>query len=57
MIKSFGDPDTESLFNQHPVRRWQKIEKVALRKLLMTAAAKRPEILREPYRSDHQRTA
>lgn len=48
MIKSFRDQDTERLFNQQSVRRWQKIEKVALRKLMMIAAAERPEILREP---------
>lgn len=48
MIRSFKDRDTESIFNQQPVRRWQGIEKVALRKLMMIAAAVRPEVLREP---------
>ena len=48
MIRSFKDRDTESIFNQQPVRRWRGIEKVALRKLMMIAAAVRPEILREP---------
>ena len=48
MIRSFKDRDTESIFNQQPVRRWRGIEKVALRKLMMIAAAVRPEVLREP---------
>ena len=48
MIKSFKDKDAESIFNQCPVKRLRGLEKVALRKLVMLAAAVNPETLREP---------
>ena len=48
MIKSFRDRETEDIFNQRPVRRLRGIERVALRKLVMIAAAVKPETLREP---------
>ena len=48
MINSFKDRDAESIFNQHPVRRFRGIEKVVLRKLVMIAAATAPETLRQP---------
>lgn len=34
MIRSFADPDTKKLFELGSVRRWQAIERQALRKLV-----------------------
>jgi toxin HigB-1 len=48
VIKSFKTEDTERLFNEERVRRWQSIERVARRKLYMVHAAKRLEDLRVP---------
>lgn len=48
MIKSFKDKDTEKIFNQIPVRRFQAIEKIALRKLVMLDSVIAVEILRQP---------
>ncbi len=39
MIKSFRDDDTERLFARERCRRFQAIERVALRKLVMLDAA------------------
>lgn len=41
MIKSFRCKDTEALFNDRRIRRFQAIERVARRKLEMLAAAAR----------------
>jgi proteic killer suppression protein len=40
MIRSFADKDTERLFRQERVRRFQAFERVALRKLLLIHGAK-----------------
>ncbi len=40
MIKSFGSPDTERLFNRERVKRFQGVERAARRKLEMVNAAK-----------------
>lgn len=40
MIKSFGSPDTERLFNRERVKRFEAFESQALRKLLAIHAAK-----------------
>lgn len=40
MIKSFGCRDTERLYNRERVRRFEAIERPALRKLRMISAAK-----------------
>ena len=48
MIISFKDHDAERIFHQHSVRRFQGIEKIVLRKLVMLAAATTPETLRQP---------
>lgn len=39
MILSFADKDTEQLFGRHGVPRFQKFERVALRKLVALDAA------------------
>lgn len=48
MIRSFRCRDTEDLFNDRLVRRFQAIERVARRKLLYLHGAKRLEDLRVP---------
>jgi toxin HigB-1 len=48
MIRSFRDNDTELLFNDESVRRFQAIERPARRKLLILNAAGRLEELRSP---------
>ena len=39
MIKSFRDPDTERLYRRQRVRRFESVERIALRKLAMLDAA------------------
>jgi proteic killer suppression protein len=48
VIRSFKTEDTERLFQDERVRRWQAIESVARRKLNMVHAAARLEDLRVP---------
>lgn len=48
MIRTFRDADTESLFNDRLVRKWQAIERQARRKLVMLDAAPSLESLRVP---------
>ncbi|MBL8291641.1 MAG: type II toxin-antitoxin system RelE/ParE family toxin [Bryobacterales bacterium] len=48
MIRSFQCRDTEALFRDQTVLRFQAIERVARRKLLFLHAAKRLEDLRVP---------
>ncbi len=48
MIKSFGDKQTERLFNDAPVRRFQGIARCAKRKLESIHAAARLEDLTVP---------
>ena len=48
MIKSFRCRDTEALADDQPVRRFNAIERVARRKLVMLAAATRLDDLRVP---------
>jgi len=48
MIKSFGDKQTERLFNDAPVRRFQGIARRAKRKLESIQAAARLEDLTVP---------
>ncbi len=48
MIKSCGDRDTEKLYNREPVRKWQSLQRVALRKLVMIDYADQIEDLRSP---------
>lgn len=48
MIQSFKCKDTEKIFYQQSVRRFQAIEKIALRKLVMLDAAITLETLRQP---------
>lgn len=48
MIRSFKTEDTERLFCDERVRRWQAIENTARRKLNMVHAAGRLEDLRVP---------
>ncbi|MGB2592542.1 MAG: type II toxin-antitoxin system RelE/ParE family toxin [Candidatus Acidiferrum sp.] len=48
MIRSFKTEDTERLFRDERVRRWQAIENMARRKLNMVHAAARLEDLRVP---------
>ena len=48
MIRSFGDKDTEALWNRHRVRRYQAFERVAQRKLAMLNAARTLSDLRGP---------
>lgn len=40
MIRAFRDADTKALFDTGKSQRWQSIERVALRKLMMLHAAK-----------------
>ncbi|MEM9476540.1 MAG: type II toxin-antitoxin system RelE/ParE family toxin [Pseudomonadota bacterium] len=48
MISSFADRDTAKLARRERVRRFQSIERVALRKLAMVAAAAALDDLRVP---------
>ncbi len=48
MIRSFGDPRTEALFNDQDVPRFRAIERVARRKLLFLHQARRLEYLKVP---------
>ncbi|MGZ9810603.1 type II toxin-antitoxin system RelE/ParE family toxin [Pseudoroseicyclus sp. H15] len=48
MIRSFADRDTEQLAGRERVRQFQAVERVALRKLAMIAAAHRLDDLRVP---------
>ena len=48
MIRSFKTENTERLFHDERVQRWQAIENVARRKLNMVHAAARLEDLRVP---------
>jgi proteic killer suppression protein len=48
MIKSFKCRDTERLFNDNTVKRFQAIERIARRKLLMMHRAKELSDLRIP---------
>ena len=48
MIKGFRCRDTEALFNDRPVRRFQSIERAARRKLEMLDAAQALDDLRRP---------
>jgi proteic killer suppression protein len=48
VIKSFKTPDTERLFHDERVRRWQSVEAVARRKLNMVHAAARLDDLKVP---------
>ena len=48
MIKTFGDADTELLFNDVAVVRWKAIERQARRKLLYLNTAKKLDDLRQP---------
>jgi proteic killer suppression protein len=48
VIQSFGDKDTERLFRDEPVRRFQAIERQARRKLLLIDAATTLHDLRVP---------
>ncbi len=48
MIKSFRGTETRDLFNGQRVRRWMRIETVAMRKLAMLHRAVRLDDLRIP---------
>jgi proteic killer suppression protein len=49
VIRSFGDRDTELLFEREPVRRWAgALQRAALRKLMMLDAAVGLDDLRVP---------
>ncbi|TAM73465.1 type II toxin-antitoxin system RelE/ParE family toxin [bacterium] len=48
MIRSFADKDTERLFNQERVRRFQGFERTALRRLLFLHRAASLHDLRGP---------
>lgn len=48
MIKSFRCKDTEKLFNDSPVRRFQSIERIARRKLEILESAESLNDLRSP---------
>lgn len=48
MIRSFGNRDTESLFNDMDVSRFRAFERVARRKLLYLHRARRLDELRVP---------
>jgi proteic killer suppression protein len=48
MIKSFRDEETQRLFERLRVRRWNAIERVALRKLVQLDLAVRLDDLKAP---------
>lgn len=48
MTLSLKDPDTQTLFQRHNVRRFKQIERAALRKLMMLSAAVELRDLRSP---------
>jgi toxin HigB-1 len=48
MIKSFASRDTEALFNEIPVRRYQSIERQARRKLLYLNSVRTLQDLLQP---------
>jgi proteic killer suppression protein len=48
MIRSFRDPKTQALFQDHDVPRFRAIERVARRKLLYLHQAKRLDDLKVP---------
>ena len=48
MIQSFRTQETEDLFNDTPVKKWQSIESVARRKLNMVHAAAKLDDLKVP---------
>ncbi|MDQ2992718.1 MAG: type II toxin-antitoxin system RelE/ParE family toxin [Candidatus Eremiobacteraeota bacterium] len=48
MIRTFADKDTERLFGQNRVRRFQSFERVALRRLLLLNQARSLGDLRGP---------
>jgi proteic killer suppression protein len=49
VIKSFGDPDTQRVFERQRVRRWSlQLQRAALRKLLILDAAEDLGDLRVP---------
>ena len=48
MIVSFKSEDSERLFNDERVKRWQAIESVARRKLIMLQAATKLDDLKLP---------
>jgi proteic killer suppression protein len=48
VIRSFRCSDTARLFDDHPVRRFQEVERIARRKLLYLDATGRLEELRVP---------
>lgn len=48
MIRSFADKDTQRLFNDERVRRYQALERQARRKLLLLDAASSLDDLRVP---------
>jgi len=48
MIRSFRDKDTEALFDDRPIRRFQAIERQARMKLLWLNAATTLDALRVP---------
>jgi proteic killer suppression protein len=48
VIKSFGSPETERLFNRHRSRQFQSIELVARRKLLQLDSATEVRDLASP---------
>ncbi len=51
MIRSFRDAETEKIFNGMRCRRFQAIEKTAIRKLFQVHAAKTLQDLRSPGNS------
>jgi len=48
MIRSFRDSETEKIFNEITTRKFQAIEKIAIRKLFQLHAAKSLHDLRSP---------
>ncbi len=48
MIRSFRSKETEALFNDRPVVRYQAFERIARRKLLFLHRARKMEDLRAP---------
>ena len=48
MIRTFRDTDTEAIFQERPVRKWNQIANFAFRKLVYLNAATRLNDLRAP---------